>query len=61
MGRSFIAIRSNQRLESYDTDLAQMWYYYAYIHFSQDNLRLAKYDYQQFLAIPDTDPDLRQV
>ena len=42
-----------------DTDLAQMWYYYAYVHFSQDNLRLAKYDYQQFLAIPDTDPRLK--
>ena len=27
--------------------------------FSQDNLRLAKYDYQQFLAIPDTDPRLK--
>ena len=25
-----------------DTDFAQMWYYYAYVHFSQDNLRLAK-------------------
>ena len=53
-------IRSNKGLEkATDTDLAQMWYYYAYVHFSQDNLRLAKYDYQQFLAIPDTDPRLK--
>ena len=36
-----------------------MWYYYAYVHFSQDNLETAKYDYQQFLAIPDTDPRLK--
>ena len=27
--------------------------------FFSDNLRLAKYDYQQFLAIPDTDPRLK--
>ncbi|MEC7465649.1 MAG: hypothetical protein VXZ68_00855 [Pseudomonadota bacterium] len=42
-----------------DKDKAQMWYYFAYVHFSQDKLREAEKDYFNFLKIEDADPRLK--
>ena len=42
-----------------NVDKAQMWYYYAYVHFSQDKLREAEKDYDNFLKIEEADPRLR--
>ena len=42
-----------------EKDRAQMWYYFAYVHFSQDKLGEAEKDYFNFLKIEDADPRLR--
>ena len=40
-------------------DRAQMWYYFAYVHFSQDKLKEAEKDYFNFLKIEEADPRLK--
>ena len=40
-------------------DKAQMYYYYAYVYFSQENLRKAKTAYNDFLKIEEADPRLK--
>ena len=40
-------------------DRAQMWYYFAYVNFSQDNLKAAEKDYFNFLKIEEADPRLK--
>ena len=40
-------------------DRAQMWYYFAYVNFSQDNLKAAEKDYYNFLKIEEADPRLK--
>ena len=40
-------------------DRAQMWYYFAYVNFSQDNLKAAEKDYFNFLKIDEADPRLK--
>ena len=42
-----------------ETDKAQMYYYYAYVYFSEDNLRKAKQSYKYFLQIEGADPRLK--
>ena len=42
-----------------NVDKAQMWYYYAYVHFSQDKLKEAEKDYYNFLKIEEADPRLK--
>ena len=42
-----------------ETDKAQMYYYYAYVYFSEDNLRKAKQSYKSFLNIEGADPRLK--
>jgi hypothetical protein len=45
--------------ELQERDKAQMYYYYAYVYFSQENLRKAKSAYKDFLNIDEADPRLR--
>ncbi|MDC3078367.1 hypothetical protein OA404_00535 [SAR86 cluster bacterium] len=51
--------RMNADKDISETDKAQMFYYYAYVYFSQDNLRKAKQSYKSFLQIEGADPRLK--
>lgn len=42
-----------------EADKAQMYYYYAYVYFSEDNLKKAKQSYSSFLKIKEADPRLK--
>ena len=51
--------RMNTDKDISETDKAQMYYYYAYVYFSEDNLRKAKQSYKSFLQIEGADPRLK--
>ena len=51
--------RMNADKDISETDKAQMYYYYAYVYFSEDNLRKAKQSYKSFLQIEGADPRLK--